>query len=317
MAHMIEGSRMFYVGREPWHGIGKKLDNPPTVAEGIRAAGLDWTVELKRLQMADGRQVNAYATVRSEDGAVLGDHVGPQYKPLQNIEAFRFFDPFLEAGQAGLHTAGCLDGGRRVWVLAKINGGGLEVAAGDQVESYILLSNSHDGTLAVRVGFTPIRVVCQNTLSMAHGNAASKLLRVRHTAAVKDTLNQIRDVMDLARQEFFATAAQYRQLAQRHINPIDLRKYVRKVFEVDEQDPREDSTRIKNIMDDVVTRSILGVGNEIPSVRGTYWTAYNGVTEWLTYARGSNQDTRLNSLWFGNGADLSKRALEIALAMAG
>lgn len=314
MAHMIES--MAYVGATPWHGLGEELQEGASIAEFIVKSGLNTTVEKRQLYMADGRKVDAFATVRVEDGAILGHHVGPQYTPLQNIDAFRFFQPFLDAGQATLHTAGSLDGGRRVWVLAKITKGLYPIADGDDVEAFSLLSHGHDGTLAVRCGFTPIRVVCQNTLSMAHGSAASKLLRVRHTAAVKDTLEQIRDVMDLARQEFAATAQQYRQLAQRHINATDLRKYVRKVFEVDEQDPKDDSTRIKNIMDDVVSRSILGVGNDMPSVRGSLWTAYNGVTEWLSHARGNNQDTRLNSLWFGSGADLSKRALEVALAMA-
>src|SRR5262249_10534005 len=148
MAHLVE--TMAYVGRRPWHGLGVPLENPPTIAEGIRAAGLAWEVSLQPLVTAGGgRPVPAYATIRQSDGAILGG-VGPQYQPLQNADAFQFFQPFLDAGQASLHTAGSLAGGKRVWVLVKLNRDPLTVAPGDEVEKYLLLSNSHDGTLAVR-----------------------------------------------------------------------------------------------------------------------------------------------------------------------
>jgi phage/plasmid-like protein (TIGR03299 family) len=314
MAHQIEGNRMMYVGETPWHGIGTRLDAPPTVADGIKAAGLDWTVAMERLQMADGRHVDAYATVREFDRKILGV-VGPRYQPLQNIDAFRFFDPFIESKAATLHTAGCLDEGRRVWVLAHVANSKTEIVPGDRVDSFILLSNSHDGRLAVRVGFTPIRVVCANTLAMAHGAAASKLLRVRHTRSVNDTLALIRDVIDLAHKEFAATAAQYRALAARHVNANDLRKYVRQVLQAGDK-PEEDSGRMRNLIADIIHRAEYGIGNNIPGVRGTAWSAYNAVTEHLTHVRGSDRDARLNSLWFGSSADVSKRALELALAMA-
>jgi phage/plasmid-like protein (TIGR03299 family) len=202
-----------------------------------------------------------------------------------------------------------------VWVLAHVAGSKTEIVPGDRVDSFILLSNSHDGTLAVRVGFTPIRVVCANTLSMAHSNAGSKLLRVRHTKSVNDTLALIRDVMDLAEKEFAATAAQYRALAARHVNATDLRKYVRQVLQAGDK-PEEDSGRMRNLIADIIHRAEYGTGNDATGVRGTLWAAYNGVTEHLTHARGSDRDARLNSLWFGSSADVSKRALELALAMA-
>lgn len=99
MAHQIES--MLYVGATPWHKLGTRLDAPPTVADGIRAAGLDWTVRLDPLQTADGAAVDAFATRRDSDGKVLGV-VGPQYRPLQNVDAFGFFDAFLAAPP--LHT---------------------------------------------------------------------------------------------------------------------------------------------------------------------------------------------------------------------
>src|SRR4029077_9278151 len=132
-----------------------------------------------------------------------------------NKDAFHWFQPFLDAREAALHTAGSLRQGSRIWVLAKLHRHPLVVAPGDEVEKFILLSHGHDGSLAVRVGFTPIRVVCQNTLSMAHGCDASRLIRVKHTREVVENLAPVRAVMDVAHAEFEATAEQYRRLARK------------------------------------------------------------------------------------------------------
>ena len=204
--------------------------------------------------------------------------------------------------------------GSGCWALARLAGGPLEIVPGDEVERFVLLSNSHDGTLAVRVGFTPIRVVCANTLAMAHGSDASKLIRVRHTASVRDNLEAIRGVMDLANQRFEATAEQYRRLAARTINQADVKRYVRRVFQV--ADDAQPSARLADILLTVEALAVAGRGNDRPSVRGTVWAAYNGVTEYLGAVASRNADSRLNSLWFGDGALTSRRALEIALEMA-
>jgi phage/plasmid-like protein (TIGR03299 family) len=241
--------------------------------------------------------------------------VGPRYAPLQNRDAFGWFQPFLDARAAALHTAGALRQGSRVWVLAKINRDPLVVAEGDTVEKFLLLSHGHDGSLAVRCGFTPIRVVCANTLSMAHGSDASTLIRIKHTRDVLENLANVREVMDLANQEFEATAEQYRRLARKSINQADLRRYVKKVFKV--EDDQEASSRLKNLMEEIVGLAEAGRGNNLPSVRGTLWTAYNGVSEWLTHNRGRSDDNRLNSLWFGDSALTNRHALTVALDMAG
>lgn len=316
--HCVE--QMLSVRKAPWHGLGTVLDNPPTAAEAIRLAGLDWSVDLEPVFVCDRSEANgqlqtrpapAFATVRHTDRAILGV-VGPQYRPLQNGEAFRFFDPFLEAGQASIETAGSLSKGKRVWILAKLNRAPLEIAPGDDVEKYLLLSNSHDGTLAVRVGFTPIRVVCQNTLAMAHRADASKLIRVKHTSQVVQNLAAIREVMDLANQQFEATADKYRRLACRSISQADVQKYVKLVFDA----PEEPSSRMKGILESCVRLFEEGKGNNLAGVRGTLWAAYNGVTEYLGTERGRSQDSRVNSLWFGDSARLNQHALEMALAMA-
>lgn len=314
MAHEIE--TMAFAGKAPWHGLGVTLTDDdlyhwPAACE---KAGLGWDVELTPLVAKDTNAEVAHKGVRrTSDGKMLGV-VGPRYCPLQNREAFGWFQPFLDAKEAALHTAGSLRGGSRVWVLAKLNRDPLVIAGGDEVEKFVLLSHGHDGSLAVRVGFTPIRVVCQNTLSMAHWSDASKLIRVRHSKSLLAHLANIRDVMDLANQQFEATAEQYRLLARRSISQADMRKYVKRVLKVEEAD--EIAIRTANQIEEIVRLCESGRGNDLPSVRGTYWTAYNGVSEWLGYSRGRSQTTRIDSLWYGEGAGINKFAFQVALDMA-
>jgi phage/plasmid-like protein (TIGR03299 family) len=197
--------------------------------------------------------------------------------------------------------------------LAKLNRAPLVIAQGDEVQKFILLSHGHDGSLAVRVGFTPIRVVCANTLALAHNADASKLIRLKHTKDIHENLENIREIMNVANQEFEATAEQYRLLARKSINQADLRRYVKKVLKVEDDTI---STRMENTIKEIIGRCESGKGNTLPSVSGTYWTAYNGVNEWLGYERGNSQQNRLNALWFGDSAKVNRFALETALAMA-
>jgi phage/plasmid-like protein (TIGR03299 family) len=308
---------MAYFGRLPWHSLGTALEEADLYdcPSASRKAGLDWEVEIVPLVAADTQaQVAHRAVRRTSDARVLGV-VGPRYAPLQNKDAFSWFQPFLDAREAALHTAGSLKQGSRVWVLAKLNRDPLVIAEGDTVEKFLLLSHGHDGSLAVRCGFTPVRVVCANTLAMAHGSDASKLIRVRHTESVLESLASVREIMDLANAEFQATAAQYRRLARKGVNQDDVRKYVRRVLKIESEE--DISARSRNIVEEIAQLAEAGRGNDLPSVRGTLWTAYNGVSEWLTYGRGRSDDNRLNSLWFGDSALTNRYALEVALDMAG
>ncbi|MFY4731200.1 DUF932 domain-containing protein [Nitrospira sp. BLG_2] len=331
--HAVE--TMAYVGATPWHGLGEAVTDEAAQYDHqlfIEKAKLNWEADKRQLFRKVGDAVlpaNAWEVVRSTDGKVLADSVGERYTILQNKEAFAWFQPWLDAKEAALHTGGALFGGSRIWALAKVNRDPMEIAAGDVVEKYVLLSHSHDGSLAVRCGFTPIRVVCNNTLSMAHSDSASKLIRLKHSKNVHQNLENLRDVMNLINSEFEATAEQYRLLQRKSINQNDLRKYVKTVFEIDAEDSviwtekertKEQkevvSERQKNILDSVLELCETGKGNNLPSVRGTYWSAYNGVTEYLSYVNGRNEDNRLNSLWFGQNANMNKRALQTAVEMA-
>ena len=318
MSHQVEN--MFFVGATPWHGLGVQLDNPPTVADGIKQAGLDWQVGLREcfadvLGQGFMQEVPARAVVRETDGSILGV-VGERYRPLQNVDAFGWFQPLLNSGECSLHTAGSLCEGRRVWILAKLNREAAEIAPGDTIEKFLLLSNSHDGTLAIRVGFVPIRVVCANTLRLAHDSKESSLCRILHTQSARGTLDLLRETVNLADAAFEATAEQYRRLAATKINQTDLRRYVKTVLELDLDDDRKIPTRSKNIVAEIIATANGGTGNSRPETRGTLWTAYNGVTEYLGTSRGRNNDSRLNSLWFGDSANVSQRALDLAIQFA-
>ena len=315
MSHEVES--MFFMNQTPWHGLGTRVIEIPTIDEAIAASGLNWTVGMKPLFTEQGEKVKHQATFRESDGKILGV-VGPGYKPLQNMEAFKFFQPFLDQGAATLETAGSLRGGQRVWVMAKIKSDPLVIVpqSNDIVQSYILLSNSHDGTLAVRVGFTPVRVVCANTMAMAHSSDASKLIRIRHSGNVEEALAAVRDVMNVAKSEFEATAEQFRLLASKQVSRKDLERYVKMVFNVKKDltvDELDDKS--SRVLAKILPLFEKGRGNDLPGVKGTYWAAYNAVNEYLQYERGSEAANRLDSMWFGTSAAVNKKALDTAVGM--
>lgn len=308
---------MSYFGEIPWHGLGQRVpvSDIYSVRQGIIHSGLGWEVEDQALVTVNGLKVPNRAIVRKTDNRVLGV-VGPSYTPLQNFEMFDFFQEWLDAHVCHLHTAGSLQGGEKVWVLAAINSPGIEVVAGDSFQKFILLSNSHDGKNAVRVGFTPIRVVCANTMAMAHSNAASKLIRVRHSTKVKENVNAIREIMDAANADFNATAEQFKFLASRQINTADLTKFVKIVQGWADIADDELSTKAKNIIDKIIKTVETGVGQDVPAARGTWWWAYNGINNYLNYSDGRTADNRLEKLWFGQNAAKNQFALDTALALS-
>lgn len=318
MAHEVE--QMFYVGEVPWHKLGHRFIEPPTLQEGLVAAGLDWQVTTEPLFTGAKEKVDAQITRRSSDNSILGV-VGSGYHPLQNTEAFKFFEPFLESKNAALECAGSLRDGKRVFVLARIKSDPLTVKGNDIVNKYILLSNAHDGTMAVRAGFTPIRVVCANTLAMAHQEGVSTMLSIKHTKSVAENLELVQKAMNLANQSFEATAEQYRLLASREIDGKDLEKFVKLVFNTPKkiQEAGGDLNQIDNkrILNSVTAMFEKGRGNDMKEIRGTLWAAYNAVNEYLQYERGDDDQVRLDNMWFGQSAALNRKALQAATLMAG
>lgn len=303
-----------FFGQHAWHGLGTTLaaDAPErfSVDDSIRIAGLDWQVSTEPV-FTGGKSIDSHrAVVRSDTREVLGV-VGNRYRPLQNRDQFNWFAPFLESKECAFETCGSLKGGSIVWVLAKVNRPDAEISADDRIRKYLLLTSSHDGSKATSVGFCPIRVVCWNTLSAGLADSRSTLLRVKHTARQKRALTAIRDTINLVDETFEATAAQYRRLIASGIDRTGIRQYVKKVLELDDSE-NEYSTRQRNILDGIVDLCLNGTGND----GRTVWSAYNGVTHYVTHFYGRNADSRLRANWYGDGKRLTDRALSLALQLA-
>lgn len=313
MAHKVE--KMVFAGATPWHGLGTEINQETSFWDAFELAGLDWEVDTKPLFTGDGEKVSHRAAYRVSDGRILGI-VGKRWTPLQNRDAFEIFEPLVDAGEMVIHTAGSLRNGERIWALCQLNQDNSEIVAGDEVAKFVLLSNGHDGKLAVHFGFTPIRVVCANTEALARGSKASKLVRVRHSRFVKQNVQDLRDVMNFANQEFEATAEQYRYLASKGINSEDLDKYIKIVLGIGEKSADEMTTRSKNIVSSIEDLFESGRGSDIAGVRGTYWGAYNAVTEYLNYSKGRTANNRMDSVWFGQNGTMNQKALDTALELS-
>jgi len=185
---------MFSVRETPWHGQGLVIESAPTSEDAIRLAGLDWRVESKEIFLADGTKVpDAYANVRSSDNKPLGI-VGNRYQIVQNSDAFAFTDALLGEG-VKYETAGSLCDGKIVWMLAKLPE--KYKILGDDVTPYVVFTNTHDGSGAVKVAMTPVRVVCQNTLN-AGLRQAKRTWSARHTGSIDSKMQDAANTLKLA-----------------------------------------------------------------------------------------------------------------------
>lgn len=318
MAHEIhENDSIAYVGAKPWHGLGKEVspDDCYSVSACFKHSGLDWEVFQSNLYTSKATPVDARANYRMIDGKqhILGV-VGKNYTPLQNVSAFNFFQPWLDKKEVKFETAGSLFNGRKVWVLGRVAMENYSIVKNDEVQPLVLLSNSHDGSSAIRVGFTPVRVVCDNTLSAAIRGGSSRLIRIRHTANMKQNLEVLQSTMNIAKQNFEASVEQYRYLASKCYNQADIKKYVHQLLKVD---PTEEiSTRMNNIVDDIINRIEYGKNQDIDGVRGTWWAAAMGYNEYINHKFGTSRESRLESLWFGDNASKNDESLNLALQMA-
>ena len=305
---------LFNSGIPAWHKLGTVINRNVTTSEAMKLSGLDWTVKTEPLQTLQNERVTHQAIRRQSDQTILGE-VGPNYQPLQNLEAFKFFDKFLDTREAMIESCGSLDSGKKVWILAKLNAAPIEVVKNDIINKYLLLSNSHDGTLAVRTGFTPIRVVCSNTLSAAINSNQSQLIRLKHTKNIVSSLDAVGSIINAYNAQFEATENEYKYLASKDINAADLKKYVKLVFyPIPKLTDRQES-RLKEIENDISKLFQVGRGTDI--AKPTYWRAYNAVNEYLLdYTRAKDDESRLHSMWFGGLFTKNQEALKVALDLA-
>lgn len=311
---------MMYSGEIPWHGMGTRLEEPATAQEAIEAAGLDYLAELKELQTTDGLPIpQRKAVVRSDSQEILGV-VGTTYTPVQNHQAFGFLDAVVADGELRYHTAGALGKGERIWMLAKLPDEIRVKNSDDITEKYLLLSNSHDGSSSLRVHFTPIRVVCSNTLAIASKNGRGQGISIIHKGNLAAKVQQAQEVLGLAKRFYDDAEEQINRLANHYPSLRQLEEYFKEVYP--DSDDGE-SSRTKNVRQEMLRLFEHGIGHDIPAIRHTTWTALNAVTEYVDHYRSTRgksstdkASNRLESAWFGSGARLKERAWELALKMA-
>lgn len=317
-----EVESMFYQHDTPWHGEGTYIDHAPTAKEAILAAGLNWKVNMEPVYLhnPDGSMVQLTAddamyhraVVRETDRKVLAV-LGSQYKPLQNEDAFDFFDPFVKSGHFEYETAGSLREGRRVWVLASFSDGTKEVVKGDAVKAHVLLSNTHDGSGTVQVLNTSVRVVCWNTLQMALGEG-NVLGRIKHTRNMALKMSEVQDAVAAMHKSFQHELRQYRALAKVQVGGTkELTAYVNEVL------GKPADAKVSGAGAQIIQLFEKGRGSDLKAGKGTYWRALNAVTEYADHVRGrdpSDVSSRMEQAWFGAGNNLKNRALEVALKAA-
>ena len=319
MSHHVD--TMAYYGSVPWHKLGTQVDKVMTAAEALVAAGLSWAVKkvpalyTGTTQNSHGSGIftvpNKFVTVREDNEQALGV-VGSDYTVLQNKEAFSFFDAIVGEKLAIYHTCGSLKGGQLVWLLAKLPQS-IKVLGVDQVDGYVLLRNSHDGSSAVSVLNTPVRVVCWNTLSAAL-SGADKAFHIRHTASMGQKVKAAREALGIVSQSLLEFGQQAELLARTKLNTQMVDQFLQGLGMGKKEG---ESSRAENKRDAVLQLIDTGYGNRQDAIKGSLWTAYNAVTQLVDHNDGErSDDTKLGSLWFGAGAQLKAKALEVATTLA-
>lgn len=273
MAHNIES--MFYTREKPWHGLGTMVQEAPTSSEALRLAGLDWTVDGRPIYTAEGEQIDNYkVNVRSSDNAVLGV-VTDRYTICQNSNAFEFTDELI-GGDVRYETAGSLRGGRRIWLLAKMPN---TTVAGDDVEPYLCFTNTHDGTGAVRVCMTPVRVVCNNTLNIAL-SCAKRSWSVTHVGDIQEKITEAKIALELAGEYMDALDKRANMLANTSLPFDKVREIINELFPINEDDGERAKATMKK------TRDAYYVSYFMPDLKqfqGTAWGAINAMADMVDH----------------------------------
>lgn len=320
--HNINEDRIFYAGEVPWHGIGTKLNNPATAYEAIQAAKLNYVVSKRGLALQEEifnpRVIvpKHFATFREDTLKVLGV-VSHAYKIIQNVEAFNFFDTIIGEGQAVYHTAGALGLGERIWILAKLPGK-IVIKDNDIVDKYLLLMNSHDGTSALRMFFTPIRVVCQNTLTMALQDSNAGIA-IRHTGDIKSKVAAAQQALGLANKAYADFEKDAMRLADRKLTQTEADMYFALIaFQGKKAELSVTSKLMETRYEHLLRLYRLAPGNDIPEVKETAWAAFNSVSYYTDHFKYLERATviperRLKNIWFGSGLEMKQRALKVAL----
>lgn len=345
MAHNINynsqtGKYSFFsVKEKAWHGLGQIVEQYPTSSEAIRHAGLDYEVAKSPLytkasgiiQTNDGIEMGStelavpdcFATIRTDSNAVLGV-VGKDYQIVQNREAFSFFDAIVGGGDGILYeTAGALGQGERIFITAKLPDY-IRVGNGDDVtEKYIFLTTSHDGSGSITAAFTPIRIVCQNTLN-ASLRSMSNVVRIRHTSGAKQRLDDAHKVMGLADKLSSQLEGIFNEWAKVKVTDIQVKKLIQLALcpntetlaLIKKGADDEVSTVFKNTVEDAFAYAMASESQQMDTTKGTLFGAYNCVTGYYQNVRKyKDNEAKLQSIVMGGTAQgKAQKAFELCTA---
>lgn len=310
------GNYSFVSAKEPpWHKCGTILDHVFTAQEAIKHGGLEFEVEKQRLYTEKWLDVpNFFATVRTDTQAILG-LVGNDYTILQNSEVFNFFDNIVGSGQAIYETAGCLGKGNIIFVTAKLPKT-IKVKNDSPVENYLVLSTSHDGSMAITAYFTPVRVVCQNTLNASLNQCSNKVF-LKHTLNVKERFVEAAKMMGIHSGYLDMLEQAFNLMLDKKVKDRDV-KYIITSCMMNKEEIKQlaltgavgFSTRKENMIQELV--NYYHGAAELDSIRGTCYGVYNAVTGFFQNAKTfKSDDVKMKSLVMGgSGYQLTQRVFD-------
>ena len=290
MAAEVEA--MFYTREKPWHGLGTRVEEAPTSVDALRLAGLDWQVVQQPIYTDRMELISGYkANVRDSDRKVLGV-VTDRYRIIQNQEAFAFTDALLGQG-VRYETAGALQGGRKVWLLARLPHE--YIMAGERISPYLVFSNTHDGSGSVKVALTPIRVVCNNTLNLAL-KSADRSWSMIHTGNIADKLDEARNTLLMAEQYMDSLGKEFERLRQQKVTDKQVKEYIEQLLPLDKDATPIQSKNIIRLREDMERRYY-----DAPDLQDVGKNAYrfvNAVSDFATHARPLRKTANYNENLF-------------------
>lgn len=310
MSHLVE--QMAYAGETPWHGLGKQKSPKESVRAWMEDAGVAFKVykdPLFRVINGEYVQTDQTALVRDTDNSIL-DYVPEDWEPNQNETFVQFYEDFIKAGQMEMHTMGSLDSGRMVWALAKMHNG-FKLFGKDLVESYLLFSNPHKYGKSIDIRFTSVRVVCNNTLTLALGGKSDLIIKQTHRKEFDTKLVQttIENALNLSGR--FQKQAEF--LSKKKFKKDQLEDYFAAVFPGATN--RKKSDELSRPAMTALSYLDKQPGAEFGA--GTWWQPFNATTFVIDHVLGNSQETRLQSAWYGQNRNRKLIALEKAIEFAG
>ncbi len=304
---------MFYVRETPWHGLGTRVMEAPDSRDALIAAGLDWNVVQEPIYTAENALINGYkANVRDSDRRVLGV-VTDRYKVVQNQEAFAFTDELLGQG-VRYETAGSLQDGRKVWLLAHMPHE--YIISGERISPYLLFSNTHDGSGAIKVALTPIRVVCNNTLNLALGTAQRSWSMI-HTGNIQSKMKEAKDTLFKAERYMDELGKEFEKLRMKKLSDQEVMDYIEILLPIEEGSTSQQTRNIKRLQEDMKVRYF-----DAPDLQDVGKNAYrfiNAVSDFATHAKPLRQTAKYRETLFAKtveGNPLIDKAYQIMSAAA-